>query len=115
MIAWPEGATFSQGKSMCMKACCREINTEIPNNKIIRKTMARSRPMFRALLCCSLGSREAVMEIKMMLSIPKTISKNVKVNKLTILSTESNDSIKLFFSCKDGVFQADNQSKVPQG
>jgi hypothetical protein len=50
----------------------------------------------------------------MILSIPNMISKNVNVNKLTILSTESNDSIKIFFSCKDGVFQADNQRKVPQ-
>jgi hypothetical protein len=49
----------------------------------------------------------------MMLSIPNTISKNVSVNKLIILSTVSNDSINLFFSCKDGVFQADNQRKRP--
>jgi hypothetical protein len=71
--------------------------------------------MLRALPCSSLGKREAVIDIKMILSIPNTISKNVNVNKLTILSTESNDSIKIFFSCKDGVFQADNQRKVPQG
>jgi hypothetical protein len=45
----------------------------------------------------------------MMLSIPKTISKKVKVNKLTKLSRLNSDSIQKILSCKDGVFQADNQ------
>lgn len=109
IMAWPLGATLRKPQSMCAKGFCKEIKMDIPNKRITRKIMARKRPMFLALGWSTLGSREAVMDMKMMLSIPKTISKKVKVNKLTKLSRLNSDSIQKILSCKDGVFQADNQ------
>ena len=49
------------------------------------------------------------MEMKMILSIPKTISKKVNVRRLIRLSRLKSDSMVNLFACKDGVFQADNQ------
>jgi hypothetical protein len=42
---------------------------------------ANANPMRRALACCSFGNFEAAMEMKMTLSIPKTISNKVSVAK----------------------------------
>jgi hypothetical protein len=53
------------------------------DNNAILKNKARKRPNLLVLLCCACGSLFTVREIKMMLSIPNTISKNVRVNKVT--------------------------------
>jgi hypothetical protein len=43
--------------------------------------MARNIPIFVALFLFSTGSFPVAIDMKMMLSIPKTISRNVNVNK----------------------------------
>ena len=47
----------------------------------MRETMARSRPTRRAPFCWRAGSFPARIEMKMMLSIPSTISRAVNVRK----------------------------------
>jgi hypothetical protein len=53
----------------------------IVSNKRILTSIARRRPRFRVLDLISTGRRLETMEMKMILSIPKTTSKNVRVNK----------------------------------
>ena len=55
-------------------------NNDIPNKSTIRKPIASSKPMFTAFFCCSFGNLLDAIEIKIILSTPSTISKNVKVN-----------------------------------
>jgi hypothetical protein len=55
----------------------------IPNNKPILKIRARESPIFLALACLSAGSLLDTMEIKIILSTPNTISKNVSVSRAT--------------------------------
>ena len=57
------------------------IKTVIPNSSAIRINIAKNIPILVALLRCSTGSFPVAIEIKMMLSMPNTISKNVNVNK----------------------------------
>jgi hypothetical protein len=52
------------------------------NNKQILKIIANSKPMFLAFLCCSTGSLSDKMEIKIMLSTPRTTSKKANVKRL---------------------------------
>ena len=47
-----------------------------------RDNSANAKPIFRALDCCSTGSLAASTEMKTILSIPKTISRNVRVSRL---------------------------------
>ena len=51
------------------------------NSKAMRISMASSRPSLRAFGCWSSGSFPARMEMKMMLSMPSTISRPVRVRK----------------------------------
>ena len=48
----------------------------------MRKTSASARPSWRARFACSGGSRPTITEMKMMLSMPSTISMTVSVTKL---------------------------------
>jgi hypothetical protein len=52
----------------------------------MRMNMASPSPSRRALGCCALASLPTRMEMKMMLSIPSTISKTVRVSSATQLS-----------------------------
>jgi hypothetical protein len=61
----------------------------IPNKRAILKTIANPKPIFLAL-GWSLGlSLEDTIEINTILSIPKTISKNVSVSNATHASVEA--------------------------
>jgi hypothetical protein len=46
-----------------------------------RMIIAIARPMVRAFFCCSIGSLPDRMEMKMTLSMPRTISRTVNVNR----------------------------------
>ncbi len=51
-----------------------------------RMSIASVRPRLRARACCSLGSLEARIEMKMTLSTPSTISRTNSVTKTAIRS-----------------------------
>ena len=61
----------------------------------MRMNMARPSPTLRALPCCSVGSLPARMEMKMTLSMPRTISSTVSVNSAIQLSGLLSHSIVL--------------------
>src|SRR5690606_12166950 len=64
------------------------------NNKATRMTKANMSPIRRARFCCSKGNLPLWIEIKTMLSIPKTISKTVNVKKEIHICGSSNHSIR---------------------
>ena len=66
---------LSQGSFMA-------ISIDIPNSKAILKTIARTRPILVAFFCWCSGSLLDAIEMNMMLSTPRTISKNVNVRRL---------------------------------
>jgi hypothetical protein len=59
----------------------------IPSSSRTRKISARVKPILRARPCWSWGSLPATIEIKMMLSMPSTISIKVSVRRLIQVST----------------------------
>ena len=59
----------------------RRMIQVMENRSAMRDTMATARPAIRALACCRAGRRSAKMAIKMMLSMPSTISKAVRVTR----------------------------------
>jgi hypothetical protein len=69
----------------------------IPNNIAILKTKANVRPILRALGRSISGNLLDTIEIKIMLSIPKTISNKVKVSKDNSPATEKISII--YFRC----------------
>ncbi len=70
-------------------------NQEIANNKPKRITRAKERPITRALSRFSGGSLSAKMAIKTRLSIPRTISKTIRVSKPTHMPGSNKNSISL--------------------
>ena len=56
-----------------------EMIKEMPNNRVTRKVIANSKPIFRALGCSLRESLLAAIEIKIMLSMPRTSSNAVSV------------------------------------
>jgi hypothetical protein len=58
------------------------IIVEIPNKRIILKIMASIIPMNLALGCSAILNLLEAIVINIILSIPKTISRKVSVNKL---------------------------------
>jgi hypothetical protein len=71
---------------------------EIPNKRPILKKRASINPSLLAFACCSTGNLLETIEIKMMLSTPRTISKKVKVSNAIQVS----DCMKI--SIAKGVF-----------
>ncbi len=49
MMACPVGAAEKKVEWIWAKGCWSEMRMEIPNSRTMRKTMARARPMLRAL------------------------------------------------------------------
>ncbi len=58
----------------------------IDSSNRIRVTMARARPKIRVRACICLGMRLTRIEIMMMLSMPRTISRAVRVKKAIQIS-----------------------------
>ena len=56
------------------------------NTSTTRISIARVRPRLRALACCSFGSFDARIEMKITLSTPRTISRTKSVAKTAIRS-----------------------------
>ena len=75
-------ARDEENNSKLKMGSLRPISQLIVSNNPTRKTIANPKPMFLALFCWSFGSLSDNIEMKMMLSTPKTISKKVRVNKL---------------------------------
>ena len=67
--------------SMAKRGVVSVINHERDISKSNRVIMATANPTVRALDCSSGGSFPAKMEMKMMLSIPRTISRAVSVSR----------------------------------
>jgi hypothetical protein len=63
------------------KGSVKVITQVIPNKSKILTSMARISPMLRVLALCSTGSLLDTIEMKMMLSMPRTTSKKVRVSK----------------------------------
>ena len=57
-----------------------------PHSRMIRVISASPNPHWRALRCWAAGSFPLRIEMKMMLSMPRTISSTVNVNKLIQIS-----------------------------
>ena len=61
------------------------------NSKARRESIAKARPRRRALSRCCGGSLPTRIEMKMMLSIPRTISREVNIkNAIQTLGSNSN-------------------------
>ena len=71
--AWP--ASSKSGR-------LRWISQNSRLSRAMRKISASARPSWRACFDCSGGSRPTITEMKMMLSMPRTISMTVSVTKL---------------------------------
>ena len=71
-ISWSSTARLNSG-------WVRPISQVMENSSAMRVSIAKPRPRTRARGCCSFGSREARMDRKMMLSMPRTISRTVSV------------------------------------
>jgi hypothetical protein len=61
------------------------------NNRPMRMNMARNRPSRRANSCFSRGSLSTRMEMKMMLSMPRTSSRAVSVKKAIQISGDKQE------------------------
>ena len=75
------------------------------NSSSTRVIMAPSRPMRRARGCCSGGSFPDRMEMKMMLSTPRTISRKVSVARAIQICGSVIQSI-ISSVCRNGVQQS---------
>ncbi|CNK31920.1 Uncharacterised protein [Mycobacterium tuberculosis] len=62
------------------------ITQVIDSNNRMRVTMASARPKIRVRACICLGMRLTRIEIMMMLSMPRTISRAVRVKKAIQIS-----------------------------
>ena len=67
-------------------------------NSIKRVMSAAANPSWRAFFCCASGSLAARMLIKTILSIPRTISRKVRVTRLIQICGSINASIICFGS-----------------
>jgi hypothetical protein len=65
----------------------------MPNNNAILINMAKNIPIFVALLRFSTGNFPVTIDMKIMLSIPRIISRKVNVNKAIQASGLRNTSI----------------------
>ena len=63
------------------KGVVKPIIQVIPSNIITRKTNAKINPNRRAIGCLDFSKSCVISEIKIILSIPKTISSNARVHK----------------------------------
>jgi hypothetical protein len=66
------------------------------NKSIMRVSIASSKPTWRALFCWFFANLEERMEIKMILSIPSTISSKVSVMRAAQSEGSENSSIMKF-------------------
>src|SRR5690606_29706874 len=78
------------------RSAVRRITQVIDSNSRMRVPMASARPKKRALGCCSTGKRLTRMEMKMMLSMPRTISRAVRVRNATQISGLLSHSIQRY-------------------
>ena len=92
-MACPVISALNQPQSKENQGAFMAIKSVIPNSNAIRINMARNNPIRVARFLCSTGNFPVTIEIKIMLSIPKMISKNVKVNKAIQASGCKNISI----------------------
>jgi hypothetical protein len=83
---------------MLKRASFKPTIQEILKSKITRIISAIIKPIARALPCLAFGSFPAIMEIKMILSIPNTISNTDKVSKLMSDATVKS-SLKSWTKC----------------
>ena len=78
---------------MLKKGSFIAIKSVIPKSKAIRINIARNKPILVALFRFSGGNFPVTIDIKMILSIPRMISRKVNVNKATQASGFKNTSI----------------------
>ena len=84
--AWIEMFEENQSRFTLNKVVFIWINKLIPESIAIRNIMARKRPIWINFFCLSTGKRLANIDMKIILSIPRTISRKVKVRKATTKS-----------------------------
>ena len=100
MILCPEKPAVMKPQSIFIQGSSIATRIEIPNNNTIRKTIARIRPILVALGRSSSGNLLEEMEIKIILSMPSTISRKVSVNRLIQTAAEPKSGFtKSIISC----------------
>ncbi len=72
--------------SNCINVVCILVSQFTPISNRIRMIIAKKSPNCINFLRFSMGNRSDKIEMKIMLSIPKTISKKVRVIKATTIS-----------------------------
>lgn len=77
-------------RSMTNSVACRCTSQLAKHRKMHRITNAPASPSLRPMCCFSAGRRSVVMEMKTMLSTPRTISRNVRVRRLIHASGVAN-------------------------
>ncbi len=77
-----------------INGCVKVTNQAMANNRPRRMNNARDKPITRALSRCSGGSFSARMAMKTRLSIPKTISRIIRVIKPTQIPGSNKNSIR---------------------
>ena len=90
---------MNQPKSKPNQGSFMAINKVIPKSKAIRMNIAKPKPNRVALFRSASGNFPVTIEIKIMLSIPKIISKKVRVKSAIQASGFKNTSI-LFYVFK---------------
>ena len=68
----------------------RRVSHTIENSSAMRVTIASARPPRRATFCCRGGRRATRMEMKMMLSMPRTISSSDSVTNASQMLGSAN-------------------------
>ncbi len=95
IMLWPEKPAFIQPISKLNHGSFMAIKTEMPKSRMILKTMARNRPIVVAFFLSFSSNLDEAMEIKIILSTPSTISKKVKVIRLSHTEELANDGMSM--------------------
>jgi hypothetical protein len=77
------GCRCTNLQKMVPRGAVSPMSHLIDSSRRIRVTSAKARPMVRARACWARGSLPARIEMKMTLSIPRTISRKLNVTRLT--------------------------------
>ncbi len=93
------GAPSAFMKGMVKSGVCNLMIQVIVRSSPTLKTMASSKPMFLALRCWDGSSLSEIIEIKMILSTPNTISRKVRVSRLTQMEGSEKSGIVISKFC----------------
>ena len=99
IIVWPEISAYIKLLSNLIHVDCIRINTEIANNKTNIRIIAMTNPIPMAFLWSLENNFHAIIKMKRILSIPKAISKKVRVSSADRISVVKKDSMIYLIFC----------------